>query len=274
MNITGSTKINYTTTNITNNYLRGLDLGVGIAAFLFLLGFRRNLTVANITLGMIVTITGATQQITSYLFDIYAPVNCYLRVKLIYSLEFLQNMFYWIFQANIVSQVCRDVKSIPGTPYIGIGTFLARVGVGIWTLFDYTYSVDTNLVCISVLDPQTNLIKILAEILYNLTMAVLAVYPMIYGMRSLNSLKQNNNGYTSALVNNHVDANVGWLKQIIKRKTFVLVLAVVLDVAHIICIYESKTPSFVSVINPIFQVYSLLDIVILLISDFSPNTSY
>ena len=134
-----------------------------------------------------ISITTLTVKLFSLAFDYLTLQNCFVRVKTIYVVTFLAQCSYWLFQANLTSDISKAYsKSITGTPVIIAIALLVRVSFGVYVAIRATSTLNTDLTCASVLESQINLLDKLVEMLYYLILSILFTYPILMGLKDIN----------------------------------------------------------------------------------------
>ncbi|KAJ3237767.1 hypothetical protein HDU81_009006 [Chytriomyces hyalinus] len=268
--------VSYTTTNVISNMFRGMNMGlalmlVGITC-LTRRGFPLTTVAASLGLGVLLM----TKASYSVLFDYLGLQGCFLRVKLIYGATLLYNFAYWFFQADLTRRVSSSSsKTAPGILYV-IGTALVlRVSVNIYVCYRYTWRLNPNQTCTSVLDISVNLADNVADLSYAFLLSGIFLYPLIVGYREITSTTppllqaqpENNRGVgrthsgkNQRQVGKHIQnfkSSVAdrqkWLKQILADQGFILVLTCILETAHLLCLVTSLDPTVVGFWNAAFS---------------------
>ncbi|KAJ3067098.1 hypothetical protein HDU99_003625 [Rhizoclosmatium hyalinum] len=191
--------------------------------------------------------------------DYLAPQDCFLRVKFIYGTLLLGQTAYWLFQAFLAYNVSTSYsKSIPGTPILICLAFLVRVGVGIFVVANYTWKVNANLVCSSMLNVQINLLDKVMEILYSLILSILFTYPILMGVNDISaSITMTSSSHASdhrdtMMKNDPRIAGRKWLKRIIRDQGFILIVSLLVEILYLVCVFTSSNPTLVSTWNALF----------------------
>ncbi|ORY53551.1 hypothetical protein BCR33DRAFT_710957 [Rhizoclosmatium globosum] len=179
------------------------------------------------------------------------PQDCFFRVKFIYGTLLLGQTAYWLFQASLAYNVSSSYsKSIPGTPILIFLAFLVRVGVGIFVVSNYTWKVNANLVCSSMLNVQINLLDKVMEITYSLILSILFTYPILMGVKDINASMTMTSSYHDK--NDPRIAGRKWLKRIIRDQGFILIISLLVEILYLVCVFTSSNPTLVSTWNALF----------------------
>ncbi len=117
-----------------------------------------------------------TYTLLFFLWDAWLD-NCYVRVKVTYSLVLIQATTYWSLQVYLVLAFTKNIERNMALAIKGVCGFLfiLRVAVGLWTLTEYTFARAANTVCLSKLPAQQNIIDKTTEILFDVVMASLFI---------------------------------------------------------------------------------------------------
>ncbi|KAJ3239289.1 hypothetical protein HDU78_002970 [Chytriomyces hyalinus] len=265
--------VSYTTANVISNMFRGMNMGlafmlIGITC-LTRRGFPQTTVTASLALGVLLV----TKAGYSLLFDYLGLQGCLLRVKLIYGMTLLYNFAYWLFQANLAHRAnSSSSKMVSGFSYI-IGTALAvRVSINVYVCYRYTWILNPNRTCASVLDTFVNLADKLADFSYAFLLSGIYLYPLIMGYRETANraptAQQENNqlvgrtqpgksqgrsGKQRRKMKSGIKGRQTFLKQILVDQGFILVLTCLLETAHVLCIITSLDPTVVGFWNAAFS---------------------
>ncbi|KAI8844319.1 hypothetical protein BJ741DRAFT_644842 [Chytriomyces cf. hyalinus JEL632] len=265
--------VSFTTANIISNTFRGMNMGLAFMLIVITCLTRRGYPQLTVAASLALGVLLMTKAGYALLFDYLGLQGCLFRVKLIYSITLLYNFAYWLFQADLAHRAnSSSSKTAPGHPYI-IGTALAvRASVNVYVCYRYTWTLNPNRTCASVLDTFVNLADKLADFSYAFLLAGIFLYPLIMGYREIANraptAQQENNRLVGRTQSGTGQRHAGkqhrkmkggikdrqiFLKQILVDKGFILVLTCLLETAHVLCIVTSLDPTVVSFWNAAFS---------------------
>ncbi|KAJ3221342.1 hypothetical protein HDU81_010721 [Chytriomyces hyalinus] len=261
--------VTYTNSNVLTNTLRGMNVGIAISLFIIVSSIHSLCPKRTTIASYFVSIALFTQSLFSICYDLFVLENCYFRVKVIYGLILVNNFSYWVFQADLTYTVSMSYsKSIPGTIYIIGAAFAARFAVGINTVYQYTWKVNPNHICSSILNANINLLDKLSDLAYCLILAALFLYPVVLGYRDISQYAPKKpqesirDTYTQrnsrreitepAPALDGITAGRNWLMRIMMDKAFILIITCGTEIVHLSCVFSGLNPTFVSVWNAVF----------------------
>ncbi|TPX63179.1 hypothetical protein CcCBS67573_g08755 [Chytriomyces confervae] len=262
--------ISYTSSNVLTNALRGMNVGIAIVLFIIASSIHSLCPKRTTIASYFISIALFTQSLFSICYDLFVLENCYLRVKVIYGFILVNNFSYWVFQADLTYTVSMShSKSIPGTIYIIVAALAARFAIGINTVYQYTWKVNPNHICSSILNANINLLDKLSDLVYCLLLAALFLYPVVLGYRDISQYAPKKphesvrNTYTqrdsrreitepAAPALDGITAGRNWLMRVMMDKGFILVITCGAEILYLSCVFSGLNPTFVSVWNAVF----------------------
>ncbi|KAI8618767.1 hypothetical protein BC830DRAFT_1107137 [Chytriomyces sp. MP71] len=245
---------------LLNEFTRGFNAGVAVLAVLVVACFAAKIPVKTTCSALVISCTLLGTSMSTFFSDYGSFSNCFLAVKLVYSGLLIQAVAYWSFLADLTYTVTLDSSStIAHTPYIIISALIVRVIAGSYTVYAYESRQDEGThLCQIFLPKPTFLVDKGCEIIFSILMALLFLYPIVCGIREINSLASDLQ-FSSSSHTPHTSIQTSpllqsreWLKAIVKNRGFVLVLSVLVEVGNIVCVLQSQDPTQLTAWNGYF----------------------
>ncbi|KAJ3233638.1 hypothetical protein HDU81_002080 [Chytriomyces hyalinus] len=280
----------FSKTNLLNEYIRGFDAGACCAAGIMLAFLFRSIPSKTAIAATLIYMFLLAIAIGTFLADYLLITDCYLRVKLVNLSVLLNNVVFWIFQADLTHTVTTGISSsIPGTSYIIIGTLLYQCAEACYILYCYEAKTDPNGVCELTLDPKLFILDKSSEVTYSLIVAVLFLYPLVVSAHELDGLAPSNQHKDQQLkdsvVTRHAqsrpNANNGYtqpwvaaklrLIKVMRHRGFILILSLLAKILHIICVLTSDNPTILTTWNGFFACENTLLMAVHICSTLEPT---
>ncbi|KAI9329956.1 hypothetical protein BDR26DRAFT_871865 [Obelidium mucronatum] len=249
--------------NILNNFLRGIGVGMALILLITTILLRRLFTVKTTIASAAISILFAIGRIFSFSYDFLALQDCTFRVRFIYTVLLLQQIAYWLFQADITFTVnASSPKAVPGFSTVLSVSVLFRLAVGIIVANSYTGEQAQNLTCESVLPEDMNLFDKISEVVYCLILSLLFIYPLFTNVKEI---REASSSKQSSTVGPHQGGpksrgddgshipGVSWIKRIINDQGSILILTLVVQAIYLVCVYMSSNRHQVSMWNALFS---------------------
>ncbi|KAI8620360.1 hypothetical protein BC830DRAFT_1164634 [Chytriomyces sp. MP71] len=241
----------YNSSNLLKTLFGGLQMGFAALLFVLILFVHRLFPKPTIATALALSLLPIARNLLSFVYDLLLLPDCFLRVKIIYSIYCVEITAYSFFLSDLTYKVSQSYPtSIPRSLYIIIVTFCGRIASIVYVVFSFTWKRGTNQVCASVLNPAINLIDKLVELAFYLVLSVLFLYPIIRGYHDISQYSS-----TSEFVNvgRGVEAGRTWLGQVIRDQGFLNVVTFLVQVVYVLCVFTGADPSLVSVWNSFFS---------------------
>ncbi|KAJ3404632.1 hypothetical protein HDU80_002572 [Chytriomyces hyalinus] len=277
--------------NLLNEYIRGFDAGACCSAGIMLAFFYRSIPAKTAIAASLIYIFLLAIAIGTFLADYLLTTNCYLRVKLINTFVLLNNVAFWVFQADLTHTVTAGISaSVPGAPYIIIVGLLFQCSEACYILYCYEAKMDPNGVCQLTLDPKLFMLDKVSEVAFSLVVAVLFLYPLFLGARELEGLAPSNqhkdvqkDSIVTRQAQSRPNTNAGYLQpwvaaklrliKVMRHRGFILVLSVLAKVIHIVCVLTSENPTILTTWNAFFVSENTLLMAVHICSTLEPSTA-
>lgn len=219
----------YSLSNLLANCLRGCSLGASVMLLLLSLLLLLISNASTSFVALTVAISTISQQAIAIAWDMNLIQNCMLKVKLVYSLFYVAQCSFWYFQGNIA------VTLLPASSLYIYFAFIARNGVAIYTLTQYTAVLSDNSTCSTRLDLVSTILEKAAELGYSLLVASLIILQLSKWQRN-----QVGSGQLAS--------------KILHDQAFIQVLVFLFNLVHACVVFTSQNAFTLSIFNNLLAV--------------------